>query len=66
MKNYRLLMLTTLMISGCSICYELIISAVAWYLLGDTVLQYSITIGLYNASDGLCTLFAKIYEEAFV
>ena len=37
MKKYRLLMLTTLLISGCSICYELIISAVSSYLMGDSV-----------------------------
>ena len=42
-KKYRLLMLTTLIISGCSMCYELIISAVSSYLLGNSTLQYSIT-----------------------
>ena len=31
-SEYRLLMLTTLLISGCSMVYELIISAVSSYL----------------------------------
>lgn len=63
MKNYRLLMLTTLMISGCSICYELIISAVSSYLLGDTVLQYSITIGLYMSAMGLGSYLSKYMRK---
>lgn len=63
MKNYRLLMLTTLMISGCSICYELIISAVSSYLLGDTVLQYSMTIGLYMSAMGLGSYLSKYMKR---
>lgn len=63
MKRYRLLMLTTLMISGCSICYELIISAVSSYLLGDTVLQYSITIGLYMSAMGLGSYLSKYMKQ---
>ena len=53
MREYRLLLLTTLIISGCSIVYELIISAVSTYLMGNSVWQYSITIGLYMAAMGL-------------
>ncbi len=63
MKKYRLLMLTTLIISGCSLCYELIISAVSSYLVGDTVLQYSITIGLYMSAMGLGSFISKYMKE---
>lgn len=63
MKNYRLLMLTTLIISGCSICYELIISAVSSYLLGDSTLQYSITIGLYMSAMGLGSYLSKYIKD---
>ncbi len=63
MKKYRLLMLTTLIISGCSICYELIISAVSSYLVGDTILQYSITIGLYMSAMGLGSFISKYMKE---
>ena len=52
-REYRLLMLTTLIISGCSMVYELIISAVSSYLAGDSTLQYSVTIGLYMFALGL-------------
>lgn len=63
MKNYRLLMLTTLIISGCSICYELIISAVSSYLVGDSTLQYSITIGLYMSAMGLGSYLSKFLKK---
>ena len=62
-KKYRLLMLTTLIISGCSICYELIISAVSSYLAGDTTLQYSITIGLYMCAMGLGSFLSKYLKK---
>lgn len=63
MKKYRLLMLTTLIISGCSICYELIISAVSSYLLGDSTLQYSVTIGLYMSAMGLGSFISKYMKK---
>ena len=63
MKNYRLLMLTTLIISGCSIVYELIISAVSSYLVGDTTLQYSITIGIYMCAMGFGSFISKYMKK---
>ena len=62
-KKYRLLMLTTLIISGCSMCYELIISAVSSYLLGNSTLQYSITIGLYMAALGLGSYISRYVDK---
>lgn len=63
MKKYRLLMLTTLIISGCSICYELIISAVSSYLVGDSTLQYSVTIGLYMCAMGLGSYLSQFMKK---
>ncbi|WP_026492623.1 polyamine aminopropyltransferase [Butyrivibrio sp. XPD2002] len=62
-SKYRLLMLTTLIISGCSMCYELIISAVSSYLLGNSTLQYSVTIGLYMASLGIGSYISKYFSK---
>ena len=56
-------MLTTLIISGCSMCYELIISAVSSYLLGNSTLQYSVTIGLYMASLGFGSYISKYFSK---
>lgn len=59
MKSHRLLLLTAFIISGCSLCYELIIGAISSYISGDTVWQYSITIGLYMAAMGLGSYLSK-------
>lgn len=56
-------MLTTLIISGCSMCYELIISAVSSYLQGNSTLQYSITIGLYMAALGFGSYISKYFKK---
>ena len=63
MKNYRILMLTTLIISGCSMVYELIISAVSSYLLGDSTFQYSVTIGLYMFALGIGSFLSKYIKK---
>ena len=57
--EYRPLLFVVLIISGCSMCYELIISALSTYLLGNSVLQYSVTIGLYMAAMGLGAYLSK-------
>ncbi len=56
-------MLTTLIISGCSMCYELIISAVSSYLQGNSTLQYSITIGLYMAALGFGSYISRYFKK---
>ncbi|MCQ2195647.1 MAG: polyamine aminopropyltransferase [Paludibacteraceae bacterium] len=63
MSKYKLLMLTTLIISGCSICYELIISALSSFLKGDSVLQYSVTIGIYMSAMGLGSYLSKFVKQ---
>ncbi|WP_097027834.1 polyamine aminopropyltransferase [Clostridium peptidivorans] len=57
--NYKLLMLTTLIISGCSIIYEVLISSVSSFLVGDSIKQFSITIGLYMSAMGLGSYLSK-------
>jgi spermidine synthase len=44
-------------------CYELIISAVSSYLLGNSTLQYSVTIGLYMAALGLGSYLSKYFKK---
>ncbi|WP_027624621.1 polyamine aminopropyltransferase [Clostridium lundense] len=57
--NYKLLMITTLIISGCSIIYEVLISSVSSFLVGDSIKQFSITIGLYMSAMGLGSYLSK-------
>ncbi|AFS79754.1 spermidine synthase SpeE [Gottschalkia acidurici 9a] len=57
--NYKVLMLTTLIISGCSIIYEVLISSISSFLVGDSIKQFSITIGLYMSAMGLGSYLSK-------
>lgn len=61
--NYKLLMLTTLIISGCSIIYEVLISSVSSYLVGDSIKQFSITIGIYMCAMGLGSYISKYIKK---
>lgn len=62
--NVRLLMLTTLLISGCSIIYEVLISSVSSYLVGDSIKQFSITIGLYMSAMGIGSYLSRYLKRA--
>lgn len=59
----RLLLVTTLLISICSIIYELIISSMSTYLNGDSIKQYSITIGLYMSAMGIGSYISKYIKN---
>lgn len=54
-----LLLVTTLLISICSIIYELIISSISSYIQGDSITQFSITIGLYMSAMGMGSYLSK-------
>lgn len=43
----------------CSIIYELLIATTASYFLGDSVMFFSLTIGIYMASMGIGTFLSK-------
>ena len=57
--DFRLILITTFLISICSIIYELIISSISSYLLGDSITQFSITIGLYMFAMGIGSYLSK-------
>lgn len=59
----RLLLVTTLLISICSIIYELIISSISSYLQGDSIFQFSITIGLYMSAMGIGSYLSKYIKN---
>lgn len=57
--NATTLLFTTLLISICSIVYELIIGSLSSYLLGNSITQFSITIGLYLFAMGIGSFASK-------
>ena len=46
-EDQRLLLFSIFIIAGCSLIYELLISSLSTYLLGSSVVHYSVTIGLF-------------------
>ena len=47
----------------CSIVYELLISTTSSYFLGDSVKQFSLTIGIYMASMGIGSYLSKYIDS---
>ena len=60
------LLLAVSLISICAIIYEIIIAAVSSYLLGNSVYQFSITIGLFMSSMGLGSFLSKFFDRHLV
>jgi spermidine synthase len=54
-----LLLASVLMIALCGITYELLIGTLSSYLLGNSVTQFSITIGLFLTSMGLGSFLSR-------
>ena len=59
----KTLLFSVFILVSCGLAYELIMAALASYLLGDSILQFSLVIGLYLFSMGLGAHFAKYVAE---
>lgn len=59
----RLAFLAVFLISACGLGYQLIAGSVSSYLLGDSVTQFSITIGLYLSALGVGSYLTKYIEK---
>ncbi|HMM35376.1 MAG TPA: polyamine aminopropyltransferase, partial [Thermoanaerobaculia bacterium] len=55
--------LTVLVIATCGLVYELVAGALASYLLGDTVTQFSLVIGIYLTAMGTGAWLSKFIEK---
>lgn len=58
-----LLFATVFVIATCGLVYELIAGTVASYLLGDSVTQFSLVIGVYLFAMGMGSLASKYIER---
>lgn len=58
-----LLFTTVFIIATCGLVYELIAGTVASYLLGDSVTQFSLVIGVYLFAMGMGSLASKYIER---
>ncbi len=63
----RLLLLLAVFIAGlCSIVYELELSTVSSYFLGDSVKQFSLIIGVYMAAMGVGSFISKYIPDPLI
>ncbi len=67
MKTEHVVFFLTVFIAGlCSIVYELLISTTSSYFLGDSVKQFSLTIGIYMAAMGLGSYLTKFLKDDLI
>lgn len=60
------LLLSVFIVASCAIVYELLISTVASYLQGDTILQFSVTIGLFLTAMGLGSWLSRTVHDSLL
>jgi spermidine synthase len=61
------LLFTTIIVATCSILYELLLAQTLATTMGNTILRYNITVGLYMASLGVgAMLFSKLKDINFI
>ncbi|MEL6309827.1 MAG: hypothetical protein AAFQ52_16920, partial [Chloroflexota bacterium] len=53
------LLVAVLIISVCALTYELVVATLSSYLLGDSVTQFSFTIGFFLFAMGLGSLLSR-------
>jgi len=59
----RLAFVAVFLISACGLGYQLIAGSISSYLLGDSVTQFSITIGLYLSALGIGSYLTRYIER---
>lgn len=59
-RQSSVLLISILIVALCGIAYELIISTVSSYLLGNSVYQFSITIGTFMFAMGIGSYLSKL------
>jgi spermidine synthase len=62
----RILLFSIFVVSLCGIIYELVLGSLATYLLGNPVVQYSITIGFFLSSMGLGSFISRFVTGQLV
>lgn len=65
-RQTLVLMFSVMVVALCGIVYELIIAAVSSYLLGNSVYQFSITIGFFMFAMGLGSYLSKWIDKNLV
>ena len=65
-KHLFILLLSLLVVALCGIIYELLIGTISSYLLGNSVYQFSVTIGMFMFSMGIGSLITKKLNDNYI
>jgi len=65
-KQTLILLVSLLIASFCGIIYELIISSISSYLLGNSVYQFSVTIGFFMFAMGMGAMVTKYLNSKYI
>jgi len=65
-SSVSLLLLSVCLIAVCAIVYELVIAALSSYLLGNSIYQFSITVGLFMSSMGIGSFLSKYFKRSLI
>ena len=63
MKRTPLLFLNVIIIATCGLIYELLAATLSSYVLGDSVTQFSLIIGVYLSAMGLGSYLSRFIEK---
>lgn len=63
MKNTPLLFLNVIIIATCGLIYELLAATVSSYVLGDSVTQFSLIIGVYLFAMGVGSYLSRFIDK---
>lgn len=63
MKQVPLLFLNVIIIATCGLIYELLAATVSSYVLGDSVTQFSLIIGIYLSAMGVGSWFSGFLDK---
>ena len=65
-QQAAILLFSILIVALCGIAYQLIISTVSSYLLGNSVYQFSLTIGLFMFAMGVGSYLSKLLNDNLI
>ena len=65
-KQTAILLISILIVALCGLAYELIIATVSSYLLGNSVYQFSLTIGFFMFSMGVGSYLSQLLGKNLI
>ena len=65
-KDASILLFCVFVVGYCTIVYELLIGSISSYFIGDSIKQFSITIGLTMTSMGIGTLVSRFFKKNLI